>query len=817
MCSSLPANDELESFLSRVHDISSVIEGLKEGTIDLNDKRLIEAERNNNSDKRTEAKEESINHRPGRGIAEDYTDYCNVCKLEYLIPASTCASCDSATISSAARRSYLQLKVKELLNDKQQRKENRLRFETAASAHKSSSQLDYSVWNFFEDDSDDEEIMNNPHPNLLAMEADLQERNRQRNERAKQAEQLKAIGNQLFQSKKYLEAISKYSEAIELKRDDKSYYTNRALAYLHINNYDDAIKDSNTALDIWDYIDNKKGAVNKSFAIKALLRRAEAKRLKSLFTEAADDIQIIFELLHNDQSNKKQYDEAKRLLSLVQEQIGEKQHEMELTQQRQLHDNNFAIITNFIANLQSTQINLDVESVRNLLMSDEVYNIHFKAAGGIGRLIAAAQANPRLSSLFSSLLLNHTNKLEFVLNNGADLLIELLNRDSEQKQEFNPQELSAAAANLYLITQYTASRDELIKHIVKLDGLISKQLQRKLSTELLTNISLLLANLAYDNNTKAYWRNSILQSTKNCGINILLELLLCIEPIMNKYLYTARENTSLLAAVLSALTNLLTDVQLRNHFALSSDYSAAASLVNLVNAVFEGEYKKNSELLEKTLGLAMNCSLEENLSTPLYNSCGHIIPILIDLIENNSTASTLRERCLGFISRGLKHSSIEDKFLKQRGIELVLNLLANSSNSEKNEMMTEYCIRSVAVCLSHNSNISAAIEQFKYQAENKTLSGFDLLICFLSHHNSNIAGNSSLCISHCAKNVNNVPKLHSAIIPLITLMKAGKSSSANAAIACAKLSSDPKNLAAIKAHRGIEIMASISQSVLKQS
>jgi len=49
--------------------------------------------------------------------------------------------------------------------------------------------------------------------------------------------------------KKYEKAIEVYTEAIETKRDFICLYTNRALAYIKLLNYEDAIKDCTKLLD----------------------------------------------------------------------------------------------------------------------------------------------------------------------------------------------------------------------------------------------------------------------------------------------------------------------------------------------------------------------------------------------------------------------------------------------------------------------------------------------------------------------------------------------------------------------------------------
>ncbi len=52
-----------------------------------------------------------------------------------------------------------------------------------------------------------------------------------------------------MEEKKYHQAIEKYSDAIEIKRDFKVLYTNRALAYIKVYQFELAIKDCTRLLD----------------------------------------------------------------------------------------------------------------------------------------------------------------------------------------------------------------------------------------------------------------------------------------------------------------------------------------------------------------------------------------------------------------------------------------------------------------------------------------------------------------------------------------------------------------------------------------
>ena len=67
------------------------------------------------------------------------------------------------------------------------------------------------------------------------------------------AEKYKAEGNTFFQNNKFLEALEKYNQAINLKIETKKnavYYSNRAYVNLKLENFGSAIQDVNMAIKI---------------------------------------------------------------------------------------------------------------------------------------------------------------------------------------------------------------------------------------------------------------------------------------------------------------------------------------------------------------------------------------------------------------------------------------------------------------------------------------------------------------------------------------------------------------------------------------
>ncbi|KAL3249480.1 hypothetical protein MRX96_055995 [Rhipicephalus microplus] len=64
------------------------------------------------------------------------------------------------------------------------------------------------------------------------------------------AVELKDLGNKLFTARKYEDAISCYSKAIIKSPSTATYFTNRALCYLKLQQWELACQDCRRALDL---------------------------------------------------------------------------------------------------------------------------------------------------------------------------------------------------------------------------------------------------------------------------------------------------------------------------------------------------------------------------------------------------------------------------------------------------------------------------------------------------------------------------------------------------------------------------------------
>ncbi|XP_071349848.1 mitochondrial import receptor subunit TOM34 [Trachinotus anak] len=116
----------------------------------------------------------------------------------------------------------------------------------------------------------------------------------------KKAQALKEEGNALVKKGEHQKAIEKYSQSLKLNPTEITTYTNRALCYLSVKRYADAVRDCDEAL------------VIDSSNIKALYRRAQAhKELKDVNT-CVDDLNRLLKVEPKNSAALKLLQEAQK-------------------------------------------------------------------------------------------------------------------------------------------------------------------------------------------------------------------------------------------------------------------------------------------------------------------------------------------------------------------------------------------------------------------------------------------------------------------------------------------------------------------------
>jgi len=105
------------------------------------------------------------------------------------------------------------------------------------------------------------------------------------------AVELKEQGNRYFVAKKYSDAIGSYSKAIIKNNSVPTYYTNRALCYLKLKKWEEAIKDCKRALEL------------DSAAVKGHYFLGEAYMEQNMYDESIKNLTKAFDLAKDQRLN----------------------------------------------------------------------------------------------------------------------------------------------------------------------------------------------------------------------------------------------------------------------------------------------------------------------------------------------------------------------------------------------------------------------------------------------------------------------------------------------------------------------------------
>ncbi|KAG8441810.1 hypothetical protein GDO86_010840 [Hymenochirus boettgeri] len=118
-----------------------------------------------------------------------------------------------------------------------------------------------------------------------------------------QLQALKKKGNECVKTGQYREAVKNYTECLMLNSEECTLYTNRALCYLKLSQYEEARNDCESAL--------QRDNVN----VKALYRRAQAFRGLKEYQKCASDLQRVILLDPGITEAKKQLEEVTPFLN----------------------------------------------------------------------------------------------------------------------------------------------------------------------------------------------------------------------------------------------------------------------------------------------------------------------------------------------------------------------------------------------------------------------------------------------------------------------------------------------------------------------
>ncbi|GIL99722.1 hypothetical protein Vretimale_4862 [Volvox reticuliferus] len=291
--------EDVEGFLENVDEVHRLIEGLKDGTISPD---YIDSKQKQKEQKERERQESATKRPAGRGPTPAQPETTSSQQNEE----------GDDQNDESERRERAMAKVKELMANRERKLRARARYEEyVKSQDKTQFGTDYTKWDIWCPEDDEDDLINSIGPNtpqFKAMEKDIDERHRQLVERRQLAERCRVRGNEAYKTRQYSEALRCYQQGIESERTNMALHANAAMAALKINCFVQAIEHCDKVLSIAEFLHNNK---KDPLCVKALQRRAEAYRALQQPGRAVKDLEAALEIEKGNAEVEKQLGKAK--------------------------------------------------------------------------------------------------------------------------------------------------------------------------------------------------------------------------------------------------------------------------------------------------------------------------------------------------------------------------------------------------------------------------------------------------------------------------------------------------------------------------
>ncbi|DBA68482.1 TPA: hypothetical protein ACH3X2_013769 [Trebouxia sp. C0005] len=259
----MPASSEVEDFTDQVDEACRLIAGLQAGSVSPEDFDRREAVKVRDAAAK-EAKQQA--ERP-------------------VLPEET-----------AERQQQLKQKIADLQNNQQKKQKSRQRYNDHVSQQSSKHVTDYTKWDFFTPDDEDDDLINSLTPNnpqLKAMEADIDARHARMVSQRQLAERQRVEGNALYAQGQFNAAFQCYETGLDAERHNMALHSNAAQVLLKMGCHAQAIEHCDKVLHLSEFLHNRP---SDPICAKALWRRATARKELKHFSEAYRDLQQALEL-----------------------------------------------------------------------------------------------------------------------------------------------------------------------------------------------------------------------------------------------------------------------------------------------------------------------------------------------------------------------------------------------------------------------------------------------------------------------------------------------------------------------------------------
>ena len=635
--------------------------------------------------KAREQQEKLLNGFPGKGEGKNYEKFCPHCFYEYTLKdIVTCTHCHKELITREERHKILKQKL-EVYKEKQKTKKFRkMKYNNWIKSHGEIKILDasrhgptnYTKWDMYESDSDSEEkepILPRHDPNFIALEKSMNADLKKKEESQRKSLKLKEEGNIFFKEKKYKKAIEKYTEAIEETRGMMYLYTNRAMAYIQVGEYNKAIEDCDRVIQYYELFEEELNK-NVDTYTKALIRKAKALLSIKDYQEAKDTIDKAKDYNEDNEEIIKFQKEIENSLNLNKKALEA------LKKNKNSNDNNFSCIKNLIDEIRKRLYDKEIVKKKELIEifdkvksifekenkkiintnKDNNYILFFSISGGLETLFNFLKSQ---SNKDSDIL---TKILELLECKGYNQLIDFLFKTESSKEKKLAINLSQADMILTLLEKATlddACRKTItsIEHIDLMAGIVLQKYELNLvqdiqTANLLSKIYTFICNICYSSNDI---RSKI---AKGVSDYFFTQLNLFIE----KYNIEIEYHRNLLGSVLSFIINMANDIPFRKRVYNEKKFLKFLSEHLLVNLINNELFMKEEidEFYEKTCSLFYNVSFipGDEINVIKYYLEIHIETFLIYFIvhkyifhvTNNENMNLYLQRSLMLLSRLVK-------------------------------------------------------------------------------------------------------------------------------------------------------------------
>ncbi|NXJ02742.1 TTC12 protein, partial [Psophia crepitans] len=615
---------------------------------------------------------------------------------------------------------------------------------------------------------------------LAILEKDAKERAKQRRRNEHIANALKEKGNDAFRKGQYATAIQRYTEGLEKLKDKQELYTNRAQAYLKMNEYEKAIGDCEWALKC-----NEK-------CVKAYFLMGKAHLALKHYSESRQCYEKILEI---DLQKESLFKICMNEVSLEEKRIKDEERAV-----RELQSGKLAAL-----------------SVKELLQKlDRPGQNILYYTGGI-RLLTGAMKHCTEQTLFRT-------------NNGFSILKdnEVVRRGfcAERK---NIAEVDLSVSLLFLWQAVCAGNEEnqrlLLTHSdvnAQLPKLLCSGIS-EIQKETLALISLYSENengrrLLVRHQDLTKWLQILMtfvnstDARANSAMNILSDLteeerfktqcrvMLSTDvlPLFTQLLTSAKlVNQAALARCIGIMGNLCADVAIRMRMAESKE--CWQGCLKLVVECFDVGTPEFRDCLFAVLGLMMNLLLESNViiqdfAVDISGSCMSLL--------RDKDGRIVTVKAIGVLSRILPASSLAVEVAVKEGLvkKMVKFLKAGG------ETTSNYGLKTLSICT--RSNRQAQEDLVKSDKR------FGVLLKLLDSENEMIVGNAAFCLGQCLVVPGAATSLLNSNVVMILLKHAGSDATRtsvqeNAAIALGKLCvAEPRHIFQLRKLNGLAILNS---------